>query len=98
MILIFTLIGSPGCGQKDSDEEKGQRGLLKDDLLQAVTSGVYPAPPARDLYLVTKDQFKGPAKEFIRWILNEGQKYVDEMGYIKLKEAQINEAMKRVGS
>jgi phosphate transport system substrate-binding protein len=81
-------------GKTDPEEDL----KTKTKALQAVTSGGYPAPPARDLYLVTKDQFKGPAKEFIRWILNEGQKYVDEMGYIKLKEAQINEALKRVGS
>ena len=66
----------------------------KEKAIHAVNTGAYPAPPARDLYLVAKDRFKGPALEFIRWILTEGQRYVDEMGYIPLKEAQIREALK----
>lgn len=69
----------------------------KTRAIQAVTSGLYPSPPARDLYLVTKDRFKGLAQEFIRWVLTDGQKYVDEMGYIKLTNAQIHEALKKLG-
>ena len=59
----------------------------KDRAIRAVNSGSYPSPPARHLYLITKDRFKGPAREFVRWILTDGQKYVDEMGYIKLTNA-----------
>jgi phosphate transport system substrate-binding protein len=70
----------------------------KNHAIQAVMSGRYPAPPARDLYLMTKERFKGPAREFIRWILTDGQKYVDEAGYIKLKENQIVEALKKIGN
>ena len=69
----------------------------KNSAVQAVASGLYPSPPARDLNLITKDRFKGMAREFIRWILTDGQKYVDEMGYIKLTDAQIHEALKKVG-
>lgn len=68
----------------------------KTKALQAVVSGHYPAPPARNLYLITKERFKGPARNFIRWILTDGQRYVDEMGYIKLKEEQIRECLKRM--
>lgn len=69
----------------------------KDRAIRAVNSGSYPSPPARDLYLITKDRFKGPAREFIRWILTDGQKYIDEMGYIKLTNGQIQEALKKLG-
>lgn len=69
----------------------------KDRAIRAVNSGSYPSPPARDLYLITKDRFKGPAREFIRWILTDGQKYIDEMGYIRLTNAQIQEALKKLG-
>jgi phosphate transport system substrate-binding protein len=79
-------------GKVDPEEDLKTR----TKALQAVRSGFYPAPPARDLYLTTKDRFKGPAKEFIRWILTDGQKYVDEMGYIKLKDDQIQEALKKL--
>jgi phosphate transport system substrate-binding protein len=68
----------------------------KNQAIQAVVSGRYPSPPARDLYLMTKERFKGPAREFIRWVLTDGQKYVDEAGYIKLKEIQIVEALKKI--
>lgn len=69
----------------------------KNRAIRAVNSGSYPSPPARDLYLITKDRFKGPAREFIRWILTDGQKYIDEMGYIRLTNAQIQEALKKLG-
>ena len=79
-------------GKADPEEDL----KTKDHAIQAVVSGRYPSPPARDLYLMTKDRFKGPAKEFIRWVLTEGQQYVNEMGYIKLKETQILEALKKI--
>ena len=80
-------------GRVDPEEDL----KTKSRALQAVASGLYPSPPARDLYLVTKNRFKGLAQEFIRWILTDGQKYVDEMGYIKLTNVQIHEALKKVG-
>jgi phosphate transport system substrate-binding protein len=68
----------------------------KDKAIKAVASGIYPAPPARDLYLVTKEKFRGQAKEFIKWILKDGQKYVEEAGYIRLSDAQIRAELERV--
>ena len=79
-------------GKVDSEEDL----KAKSRALQAGASGLYPSPPARDLYLVTKERFKGLAQEFIRWVLTDGQKYVDEMGYIKLTNAQISEALKKL--
>ena len=80
-------------GRVDPEEEL----KTKNRAVQAVASGLYPSPPARDLYLVTKDRFKGITQKFIRWILTDGQKYVEEMGYIKLTDAQIHGALKKVG-
>ena len=68
----------------------------KDKAIKAVASGIYPAPPARDLYLVTKEKFRGQAKEFIKWILKDGQKYVEEVGYIRLSDAQIRAELERL--
>ena len=67
----------------------------KQEAIRAVISGAYPSPPARDLYLVSKESFKGPAKEFVRWILTDGQKYVDEVGYLKISKTQIEDALKK---
>lgn len=65
----------------------------KRNAIRAIVKGVYPSPPARDLYLITKGGFKGPAKEFVRWILTDGQKYADEVGYIGLSRIQVKKAL-----
>jgi phosphate transport system substrate-binding protein len=69
----------------------------KQKAISAVVSGTYPSPPARDLYLITKGEFKGTVKEFVRWILTDGQKYVEEVGYIKLSQSQVKEALQKLG-
>jgi len=68
----------------------------KERAIKAVLSGVYPSPPARDLYLITKERFKGLSKTFVQWILTEGQKYVNEVGYIKIAPKQIAESLKKL--
>jgi phosphate transport system substrate-binding protein len=70
--------------------------MTKNRAVQAIASGIYPSPPARDLYLLTKANPKGPTKEFIGWILTDGQKYVEETGYIKLTKTQVNLALIKV--
>jgi len=69
-------------GRVDAQE----RLRTKQEAIRAVLSGNYPSPPARDLYLVTRESFKGPAQIFVRWILSDGQKYVDEVGYLKISK------------
>ena len=81
-------------GKVDPEEDL----KTKTKAIQAVASGIYPSPPARDLYLMTKDGFKGVTKVFIQWILTDGQKYVDENGYIQLTKTQVNEALKKLGN
>jgi phosphate transport system substrate-binding protein len=68
----------------------------KEEAVRAVLAGVYPSPPARDLYLVGKSNFRGAAKVFVHWILTDGQRYVDEVGYLKVRPAQIREALERM--
>jgi phosphate transport system substrate-binding protein len=68
----------------------------KNKAIQAIASGVYPSPPARDLYLLTRKSFKGLTREFVRWILTDGQKYVEETGYIPLTKIQVNAALKKM--
>ncbi|HEX2921563.1 MAG TPA: PstS family phosphate ABC transporter substrate-binding protein [Bacteroidales bacterium] len=68
-----------------------------DNLIEAISSGKFPSPPARDLYFVTKGK---PQNEilvtFIRWVLNEGQKFVNEAGYISLSEPSIAAELKKI--
>lgn len=69
----------------------------KANAIKAVVSGVYPSPPARDLNLMTKDKFEGAAKDFVRWILTDGQKFVDEVGYIKLTDQSLADSLAKIG-
>lgn len=68
-----------------------------DDLIDAIAAGRYPSPPARELYFVTKGK---PQKEvvtkFLQWVLSEGQKYVNESGYITLSKEIAATELKKV--
>jgi phosphate transport system substrate-binding protein len=68
-----------------------------DDLITAIANGKYPSPPARDLYFVANGK---PQKElvikFLNWVLTEGQKYVNESGYITLSKEKIEGELKRI--
>jgi phosphate transport system substrate-binding protein len=68
-----------------------------DDLIEAIANGKYPSPPARELYFVTNGK---PRQEvvikFLNWILTDGQKFVNESGYITLSKEKIEAELKRV--
>jgi phosphate transport system substrate-binding protein len=61
----------------------------KEKAIWAVMEGYYPSPPARVLYLVTNGQPAGLLRDFLTWILNEGQAYLNEVGYIPLSDEQL---------
>ena len=68
-----------------------------DDIVNAIASGKYPSPPARDLYFVTSDKpVKKELVEFIRWALTDGQKYVFESGYINLSKEKLATGLDKV--
>ncbi len=68
-----------------------------DQLIAAIISGKYPSPPARDLYFVTVGKPKNPiVKEFIKYILTDGQQFVQEAGYIKFSKEKINKELEKV--
>ena len=61
------------------------------DIVGAVASGKYPSPPARELYFVLKGNPKNNKvlTDFIRWVLSDGQKYVNDAGFIVLTKERI---------
>jgi phosphate transport system substrate-binding protein len=61
------------------------------DIIGAIASGKYPSPPARELYFVMKGNPKNNKvlTDFIRWVLTEGQKFVNDAGYIVLTKDKI---------
>jgi phosphate transport system substrate-binding protein len=68
-----------------------------DDLTTAIANDKYPSPPARELYFVTNGK---PKKElvikFLSWVLTDGQKYVNESGYITLSKEKIAGELERI--
>lgn len=57
----------------------------RDEIIRAIADGIYPSPPARELYFVIKGRPSRPVvAEFLEWVLTEGQAFVAEMGYIAL--------------
>jgi len=70
----------------------------RDEITSAIDSGKYPSPPARELNLVTKEKFSGPSKEFVQWILTDGQQFVQDAGYISLPKGTIDENLKKMSA
>jgi len=68
------------------------------DLIAAISSGKYPSPPARELYFVCKGNPKNNKvlREFIKWVLTDGQKFVHETGYIALPNDKILSEIKKL--
>jgi phosphate transport system substrate-binding protein len=82
-----------GNGQIDESESFY---ATKTDLTAAIADGRYPAPPARDLYLVTLGAPDGLTKAFIEWALTDGQAFVDEVGYIQLGQGQLQAQLEKL--
>lgn len=61
-----------------------------DEIMAAIRDGKYPSPPARDLYFVSLGQPQKPVVvAFLKWILSDGQKYVNEAGYVQLSKEKV---------
>jgi len=68
-----------------------------DAIVNAIAAGKYPSPPARDLYFVTSGKPTNKLLlEFIRWVLTDGQKYVNEAGFIKLSKEKLDKELAKV--
>ena len=68
----------------------------KSVAVNAIATGVYPSPPARDLNLVTNGKPSGTVQDFIKWILTDGQQYVGEAGYIQLTPEKLQESLQKI--
>ena len=68
---------------------------LKDNVTKAIAEGKYPSPPARDLYLVTKGVPTDPVViAFLTYVLTDGQKQNEPVGYIEITQEKIDKALK----
>ncbi len=82
-------------GNGKIDPEESFYGTL-DEIVEAIGTGKYPSPPARDLNLVTKGKPTGIVNDFIKWTLTDGQKFIPEQGYIVLPASIITDGLKKV--
>ena len=69
-----------------------------DELIKAISTGKYPSPPSRDLYFVCKGNPKNNKllTTFLKWVLTDGQKYVNVAGYIELPKEKIGAEIKKL--
>lgn len=96
--------GAPVAGAMPAPLDKNSNGMADEDEVlltketaqAAVALGVYPSPPARMLNLVTNGAPEGVTKDFIIWVLTDGQQYLETAGYIPLTQAQLDEALAKV--
>ena len=67
-----------------------------DQVMEAINKGVYPSPPARDLYFVSGGKPVNPLViAFLRWTLTEGQQYVHEAGYVEIPPDKIKSELSK---
>jgi phosphate transport system substrate-binding protein len=79
-------------GKADADEVFDS----KAKAVQGVATGKYPSPPARALNVVTKNKPTGLLHDFILWTLTDGQKFVDEAGYVSLPQDTLAESLQKI--
>jgi phosphate transport system substrate-binding protein len=66
-----------------------------DDIMTAIKDGKYPSPPARDLYFIAKGKPTNKVVvEFLKWVVTEGQKFVDEGGYVQISNEKLQIGLK----
>ena len=71
----------------------------RDQLTDAIARDIYPSPPARDLHLVSHGRpARRAVREFLEWVLTDGQTYVGESGYVSLTQAKRLEELSKLKS
>ena len=81
---------------EDGKADDTERLETMKEAIDVVATGKYPSPPARLLNVVTKGQPTGLVKDFIQWILTDGQTFVGEAGFVQLTPDQLNESLAKV--
>ncbi len=68
-----------------------------DQIVDAIASGKYPSPPARELYFVAKAKPNSAAViKFLSWILTDGQRFVLSAGYVPLDNNRIIKELEKL--
>jgi phosphate transport system substrate-binding protein len=69
-----------------------------ESITDAIASGKYPSPPARELYFVlnSKPMDNKVLGDFMKWVLTEGQEYVRDAGYVSLSAETIASGLREI--
>ena len=91
--IIVIPIDINGNGKLDPDENV--YGTI-DEIVKAISAGKYPSPPARELFFVSKNKpQKKIVSEFLKWVLTDGQKFVEEAGFVGLPQEKLQDNLKK---
>ncbi|MGL5681748.1 MAG: PstS family phosphate ABC transporter substrate-binding protein [Marinifilaceae bacterium] len=83
-----------GNGKIDEDEAFYANSKL---LNEAIATGKYPSPPARDLYFVSKGvPQRKEVMEFFRFVLTKGQDYAHEVAYVPLSNECVDAQLSKL--
>jgi phosphate transport system substrate-binding protein len=82
-------------GNGKIDPEENFYGSL-DSVMDAIQKGIYPSPPARDLYLVAAGKPGKVVLAFLNWVLTDGQKYLSEAGYVPVSPEKIKAGLEKI--
>lgn len=70
----------------------------KDDLIEAIKNDLFPAPPCRNLYLVSNGVPRDSAVlAFIHYVLEDGQRLNEPAGYVSIGEEALNHSYVKLG-
>lgn len=85
-------IDSDGDGQISETEDFY---ATKESLVHAIEDDIFPSPPARNLYFVTKGAPQDSATlAFLKFVLRDGQKFNEPAGYVRVSNKALNDNMK----
>lgn len=76
--------------------DAGELYKVKEDAFGAVADGTYPSPPSRFENLATLGKPEGLELEFIKWILTDGQQYLEAAGFVPLTPEQQAESLAKL--
>ena len=78
-----------------TDEEKLY--TTRSTIAKAIEEGRFPAPPSRNLYLVTNGvPADTAALEFLKFVITDGQAFNEPNGYVRISNASARESMRNL--
>ncbi len=91
--LIDGIVVPPIDVNADGQANVGEYYQDKAAAVAVIADGTYPSPPARFENLATKGNPTGLVLEFMKWIVTDGQAYLDAAGYVPLSADQQAESL-----